>query len=43
LHFTVAGGEPFSGRIEQGKVTITGYTFTTKNASVVAELKFVQQ
>lgn len=43
LQFTVAGGEPFSGRIEQGKVTITGYTFTTKNASVVAELKFVQQ
>ena len=43
LDFTVVGGATFTGRIEQGKVTLTNYPFSSKNASVLAELKFVQQ
>nr|PZN69248.1 MAG: hypothetical protein DIU62_02910 [Pseudomonadota bacterium] len=43
LEFTVVGGGAFSGRIEHGRVTLSGYPFTSKNASVTAELEFAQQ
>lgn len=43
LEFTVVGGGTFGGRIEHGRVTLSGYPFTSKNTSVTAELEFVPQ
>lgn len=43
LRFTVLGGQPFTGAIEKETVTIEGYPFSTKNATVSAKLKFQQK
>ncbi len=42
LQFTVLGGATFTGTIAQGEVTLTGYPFTSPNASVQAQLRLRQ-
>ncbi len=39
LNFTVLGGETFTGTIDQGAVTLSGYPFSTQNVSAPADLK----
>lgn len=39
MNFTVIGGETFTGTIDRGTVTLTGYPFTTQNVSAPADLK----
>jgi hypothetical protein len=44
LRFTILGSEAsFTGRIQNDAVAIADYPFTTKNASVLAQLRFRQE
>lgn len=40
LTFTVSGAEPFMGTLEGNAVTLEGYPFSTKNATVAAAIAF---
>jgi hypothetical protein len=43
LNFTGPDGVTFTGTLHDGAVTLTDYPLTTKNASVLARLKFEQE
>jgi hypothetical protein len=40
LSVTVLAGEPFAGTIEGSTVTLAGYPFSSKNATLSAEITF---